>query len=141
MKKFIFFLIATVGMTVASYAQSPVNLKSQYGLTVDTVTSTAAKYLTSPVIRPKYDAISVVLHATEISGTTAGTATLEASHDGVVWYSYYTGKDSTYSYTLTDVATQAYRWTIHTWEDIYLRVKVVGISTPNVKIYADYVAK
>lgn len=141
MKKIIFILLAAFGFAFASQAQAPISLRSQYSLTVDTVTSTAAKYLYSPIIRPGYKTISVSFHATEISGTTAGTATLEASNDGTHWYSYFAGKDSTYSYTLTDVAEQAYRWTISNWEDIKFRIKVVGVSTPSVKIYGEYVAK
>lgn len=139
MKLLLFILMA---FTLQGYSQGSsgvVNMKSQYLKTVDTVTSTAAKYLHSEAINGAYKLGVVVVTATEINGTTAGTVTLEASVDNVTWYNYYSGMDSSYSFSLADVTTkQGFRFALGPWADKYLRVKVVGISTPNVKINAVY---
>ena len=110
------------------------------GNAFDTIKTTAAVYLyTGPIDNPK-EAINIVFTATEVSGTTSGTVTLEASMDGTTWYPYYNSKDSIYSFTLTDVATaQIYRWQI-AGGDKYYRVKAVGGGSVSVRITGDYSA-
>lgn len=140
MKKFLFSILMIVIAMTSNTAHSQTAMTSAtYGNALDTVTSTAAHYMVTGRITGVATTVSLVLKATEISGTTAGTATVEASLDGTNWYSYYDSKDSTYSFSLSDVTTaQYYRWLIYTSGDLYYRIKVVGISTPNVKIQAWY---
>jgi hypothetical protein len=138
MKKFLFLAISfTIGL--ASIAQTD-SLKSQYSLTVDTVTNAGTNYLTSVKAKNKVPAL-IVFNAAKISGTVAGTASLEASVDGTTWYSYYGSKDSTYSFTLTNVSAQAYRWELPQLNDLYVRVKVTGSGTMAAKIYATLTKK
>lgn len=130
------FLLGLVLFTSVSFGQLKV-LLSQYDNPTDTVTSTAAKYLTAPILNNGFQKVIIVaITATEISGTTAGTATLEASLDGSNWYSA-----STTAHTLTDVASQTFTWSLSDWGSLYLRVKVVGVSTPNVIISAKLLSR
>ena len=133
MKKFILLIVTGFLFIAASNAQA---LTSQYGLTVDTVTNTGTKYLTSSKVIGKPTRSILVVSLTEISGTTGGTISLEASMDGSNWYSYYGGKDTSYSFTPTDLAGQSFRFSIPNLEDYYLRVKYVGTGTMSDKISA-----
>lgn len=140
-----FTLTATVTATAQSVPLT--NLKKTWGATeasgaiFDTVKTTAAVYLYSGPIWGYKDNVQFTLTATELSGTSGGTATLEVSLDGTNWSSYYNSKDSTYSYTLTDVATaQIYRWDIANWGGGYARIKVVGSGTVSIDIRAKYIA-
>lgn len=115
--------------TIAANAQTA--LKSQYSLTVDTVTNTATKYLTlTPALGSYFKTISVAVGVTEISGSTGGTVTCEASLDGTIWYNVYSATDSSYTFSPADVTTlQGFRFKINGWGDKYLRVKYVGTGS------------
>lgn len=130
----------TIGLT--SMAQTTAMTSATYGAVLDTVTNSTAHYLVTGRVSGVATTVAIHFTALEISGTTAGTATLEASIDGTTWYPYYDSRDSTYSFTLTDVATaQNYRWLVFTGGDEYYRVKVVGSGTVSVKISAKYKSK
>lgn len=147
MKKIITILIAAlVGFTSAAQTSQNYAVTSLRSATFnqpfDTVTNTTAHYMVSGPIKGYFSTINVVLKATEISGTTNGTATLETSLDGVSWYPYYNAHDTSYSCTLLDqTGEQTFRWALHDWGDVYVRIKVVGIGTPNVKIAGQVHAK
>lgn len=111
-----------------------------HGSVLDTVTSTAAHYMVSGAIASMR--VQVDFTGLELSGTTAGTATLEQSNDGTSWHSYYNAKDTSYSYTLTDVTTaQVFGWSLTDFTGKYLRIKVVGVSTPSFTIAGTYIIK
>ena len=139
------------GAPAADAQQTAVDsFHSVYGNTVDTVTNGATKYMYSPQIRGFQKVISVVVHLAEISGTTAGTITLEASLSGGTsaadWYpvTSYGVTDSTkgtWTFTPTDVASQNFRFKVTDWSDLYLRVKYTGTGTMSDKIYAYYLAR
>lgn len=141
MKKIVCFLLCTV-LAYAGIAQAGISgtLKSQYNLTVDTVTNTATKYVYTARVAG-FSLAGVVVNLTEISGTTAGTITLEASQDNVTWYSAYYSTDTTYSFTATDVATQSFRFKVVNFIDNYLRVKYVGSGTMSTKIAGTWTAR
>lgn len=131
MKKLL-FLLALIASISCVNAQV-VNLKSQYGNNVDTVTNTGTKYLTSGVISTTVKNIAVQVDLTEISGTTGGTLTLQYSLDGVTYFSL--AADSTY--TPADVASQTFGWFIKLPAPFkYLRVKYTGTGTMSDKISA-----
>jgi hypothetical protein len=143
-KKLLAILTLSLAIAVAALqpAAAQVQFKSQYGNTVDTVTSTAAKYLYVKPIVGFYKTVAVYFNADEISGTTAGTASLEVSTDSLHWSSYYASMDTSYNYSLQDVATpQGFRWLLKDFGDKYLRIKTAGSGTPSVKISAYYVAR
>lgn len=147
MKKLFLFLLASVLLVTAQAQINLTVMKSATGYNQDTVTSSVAHYLISQKIRNRQD-VTVVFKGLEISGTTAGTITLEASIDSTTWYPYYQSinpGDTTggnYRLSLADVSTaQPFRWFLPAFADAWVRIKCVGISTPNVQVSAKYFAK
>lgn len=137
MKKILFLSLFA---TLCFASQAQVALKSQYGNAIDTVDNTGTKYLTlqnssltATPITSFYKVASVAVGVTEITGTTAGTITVQASLDNTVWYDVYSSisnTGATYSFAPADVTTlQAYRFRINSWSDRYLRIKYVGAGT------------
>jgi hypothetical protein len=149
MKRFISALL--VGLMALSFTPSETKaqgvdltntLSATFSNVLDTVTSTTAHYMVTRQIKGLYKEFFVVASATEISGTTTGTVSLEASQDNVKWYPYYNSMDSTYVLTLDDqTGAQNYRWKLSNFGDGYLRVKAVGGGTVNYTISAKYTAK
>lgn len=137
MKKFLILGIAALVMSTSLFAQTALTSAAYPANTIDTVTNTATKYLVTGKLVDKYKAVSVVATVTEISGTTGGTVSLEASWDGTNWYSVYASADSTYTFTPADqTAAQSYRWKLTDFGDAYLRVKYTGTGTMSAKIQA-----
>ena len=148
MKQITYLLLFATVFCLTAGAQNitPKTMKATWGEyaptgnAFDTIKTTAAVYLyTGPIDNPK-EAINIIFTATEVSGTTSGTATLEASMDGTTWYPYYNSKDSIFSMTLSDVTTaQVYRWQI-SGGDKYYRVKAVHGTSGSVRITGSYSA-
>lgn len=143
MKRFITLLMLIAAFTVTTVfttqAQVQVNrtLKSVLNLSSDTVTNAADEYLYTGEITSSNTALGIQLVMDRLSGTAAGTATLEASNDNSNWYPYCIGgvaNDSCYSFTLTNVASQNTRWHVINAADRYFRVKVDGSGTQSLKI-------
>ena len=108
---------------------------SQYSLSVDTVTS-AVKYLTpTSTISGYRKVLTVQFLATEISGTTAGTAQVQGSLDGTNWYNLGS------AYTLTDVASQCTSFSFTDWASLYIRLAVTPSGTMSDKIYAKFLTR
>lgn len=88
MKKFLFLLLAvgSLFVTSQSYGQAgKFTMLSTFGNATDTVTNTGTNTLT--IANNGYEkTIAIQLNVTNISGTTAGTATLQASIDGVSFF-------------------------------------------------------
>lgn len=111
------------------------SMKSQYNLTVDTVTNTGTKWLKTLSLNGYSKVVAVQFIAEEISGTTGGTAQLQGSLDGSYWYNIGS------AYTLTDVASQSTVFTITDFPHVYLRVFVTGTGTMSDKIYAKFIRR
>lgn len=141
MKKILSLIVLSTGLLMTSYsaeAQSG-ELKTADGIAFDSVSNTATtKYLYTPEISGLNKVASISLSAAKVSGNVGGTATLEATNDGVEWYPYYNSKDSVYSYTLTDLASQGYRWQLYDTGDLRFRVKVVVSGTQVARITGFY---
>lgn len=118
-----------------------IDLLSQYGKTVDTVSNTATKYLTSGKIDGMFKSVTVYVDLTEISGTTGGTISIEVSGKGSNYAPFYNSKDTTYTFTAADVTSQSFRFQLYDWGDVYLRVKYTGSGTMSTKISAYYIAR
>jgi hypothetical protein len=132
--KKIFFLLSAVSLLTltATKADAQVqSFKSQYGNVLDTVTNTTAKVfsLTSP-INGYQKVVTIQFLATEISGTTAGSAQVQASMDNTNWYNIGT------AFTLTDVATQTTSFTFNDWGHLYVRLLVTPTGTMSDQIKA-----
>lgn len=111
-------------------------LKSQYNLTVDTITS-AAKRLTlkkadnTVLGTVGFARVAIVqIDAIEISGTTGGTAQVQGSLDGVTWYNIGS------AFTLTDVAAQTTSVKITDGDGLYISVLFTPTGTMSDKVYA-----
>lgn len=131
MKKLLFLSLFAA---ISFVSQAQATLKSQYNNSIDTVDNAGTKYLTlATTAAAYYKVASVAVGVTEISGTTAGTITVQASLDGTVWYDVYStisNTGATYSFAPADITTlQTYRFKINSWSDRYLRVKYVGAGT------------
>lgn len=116
-------------MSVASFAQSSqvVDMKSNpaSGQSItDTVTNTATVFLTSPKVLGSPKSITVGFKAVKISGTAAGTVTLQGSNDNV---DYYTASATTF--TITDLASQTTSWVLTGAPYLYYRVSCTGSGT------------
>lgn len=138
MKKIIFFLSLMFAFTITNAQTS---LTSVYGNTVDTVTNTGTKYMYTGAIKGFQKVVSIQVSLTEISGTTGGTISLEASLDGTNYYSYFDSKAASYTFTPSDVTSQNFRFQITDVGDVYFRVKYVGTGTMSDKITAKYLAR
>lgn len=139
MKRFLaVFAIIALALSftpVKSHAQV-LTLKSQYGLTVDTVTTTEVKYLTLATPVTGYQKVlTVEFYAAEIgSVTTAASVQVQGSLDGTNYYNIGS------AYTMTDVAAQVTSVKFTDFGDVYIRVKVTGTTGVN-KIYAKVLAR
>lgn len=154
MKKLLAFIIGigvlSFAPTVSNAQVRPTTLYSTaYGNATDTITNTTAHYFPTPklTIGPR-DIVCLSVRAIEISGTTDGLVTLEASSDSVTWYPYFSGtvmKDTTggpLQLDLADVTTvQGIRWRLTEVGDYYLRAKIVGVGTPSISVTSKYWVK
>jgi hypothetical protein len=129
MKKLI--LILFVGLvafsTVESKAQVGI-LESPYGFSTDTLTLAAATgtiFLTTDLIKAApATSTTVEFKVVRLSGTTAGTATLQGSMDGTNWNAMTTPNTATAlaTYTVANSASAFYAWSISGSPYPYLRV-------------------
>ena len=133
MKKFLMIAVVSL-LGFAAHSQTSLKSAAYPANTLDTVTNTATKYLVSGAIKGA-KTVTVSFTATEISGTTGGTATLQGSLDGSHWYTIGS------AYTLTDVAAQTTSFKITDFGDLYLRVAVTGTGTMSDQIQAKFLAR
>ena len=90
----------------------------------DTVTNTGTVTMTSAIVKGAPNQTTVTAVFTKLTGTVAGTATLQGSLNNVDFVSA-----SSTSYTVTDLATQATSWALTGKNYLYYRVNVVGSGT------------
>jgi len=140
MKKVLLFIALVLALAVQTQAQRisvpPTDMTSNtYGKTSDTVTSATAKYLVSAAL-PATTEVTISAVFTKISGTVAGTASLEASVDGTNWFTINRSNTDTGvgTFTLTDVAGQTKSWTLSSPTVRYVRLKTVGSGTLSVRV-------
>lgn len=96
------------------------------------VTNTGTGYLYSKSFDRKSQNVFIQAQFTETSGTSAGTCTVEGTVDGSNW-KLVTSTDTnlSYSYTVTDVASQSIIFKIPSTDNAYtrFRLKYVGSGT------------
>lgn len=139
MKKLITLLLFAAVVSFSSTAQS--NLTSVYSNTSDTVTNSGTKYMYTGAVKGFQKTVAIQYTLTEISGTTAGTISLEASIDGLNYYSYYGSQDSAYTFTAADVSSQTFRFLVKDVGDLYFRVKYVGSGTMSSRVTGKFLAR
>ena len=113
---------------------------STYGSSSDTTINTATAVLTTPEIKTNYKNVTIQMLVTEISGTTAGTVTLQGSLDGTNWD---TATDATSVPTITtkspaDVTTtQSFTWKYYNGSPYsYYRISYAGAGTMSARFSA-----
>lgn len=144
MKKFLLLAFGLIVMMIgASTIDTSAQVKdlvnplgtSAVPILSDTVTNAATNFLTSPAMpnkapqKAQETIISVV--CTEISGTTAGTITIQGSLDGTNFKAIPTEETQTSVTTATalDVASQVFVWRIKGNPFLYYRVSWTGSGT------------
>lgn len=122
MKKFLFLLFGVATFMLSS-STADAQLRTMTGPGLMTNGATA---VVGPVQISGYkESVSFMLTVTKGTGTVAGTAVLQGSHDGTI-YSTVEGKASV---TLTDVATQSFNWTLAPSAYQYYRIQVTTTGT------------
>lgn len=104
----------------------------------DTVANTATAYLTSPLSADKSGTVTVIITATKISGTVAGTITLQGSLDGTTYIALTDASavPAIATKTATDVASQSFIWRVTGNPVRYYRVSWTGTGTMSAKFSA-----
>lgn len=90
----------------------------------DTVTNTGTVTMSSAIVKGAPNESTILATFTKLTGTVAGTATLQGSLNGTDWASA-----SSTSYTVTDLASQSTGWSLTGKPYLYFRVNVVGSGT------------
>lgn len=147
MKKLIFLLAAfalvLTFQEVKAQKGGLYKLTSVYSLPSDTVTNATTVYLTSPEVKDVDGTATIVINATEISGTTAGTITLQGSLDGTNWIALTdaTAVPAIATKTATDVASQSFMWRVTGNPVRFYRVSWAGSGTMSDSFTAQLVVR
>ena len=135
MKKLIFLLAIAFGLlsSVNIQAQTTVYTMTHSG---DTVTNTGTKTVDIEV-KNFYESVSVQLKITKISGTVAGTVTLQGSVDGSNYVTVDSGATitSAETFTATNVTTQTNIFIISGSPYRYYRMSYTGSGTMAARVY------
>jgi hypothetical protein len=127
MKNLFKLLIISFAMLLGNFANAQVVTMTTAGSPV-TNTGTATSTL---AVKSISDMVSIQSVFTKTSGTLGGTATLQASLDGVNYATIATAGTvaGASTYTVTDVATQSVIFTVKNQGYLYYRVSWTGTGT------------
>ena len=123
-------------LTVATNAQTKISMKSTTypTQTLDTVTNAGTR--TQRIVLTDYnDVITIQPTFTKISGTAAGTATLQGSINGVGWSAIGS------AYTVTNVASQTTSFSVNPSIYNYYQLVYVGTGTMAVSFSTPVMAR
>lgn len=112
---------------------------------VDTVTNTGVKTMTAtiPVNGPR-QTVTVSCLLKLISGTGAGTVTLQGSIDGITYTTIVATQlqgAQTASYTITNTATQAYQWVVLNNPYGWYRTTTTGSGTEVISTQGKFISR
>lgn len=134
MKK-IFLMLTLLLVMILSFQVTESNAQaktmlSEYGSATDTVTNTGVGFL-SVSIPGNAERVSFQVVVTEISGTIAGTITVQGSLDGTNYKAIPTLDTQTSITTATalDVASQVFVWRLSAHSFPYYRISHTGTGT------------
>jgi hypothetical protein len=130
------FILAALVVALGVNAQTGVekNLLSEFGYFNDTITDTGTAYMDVTPSISSLSNLAIVVKATQLTGTTAGSATLEVSVDGVTYVTHPTAD----TLTLSNGAKQP--WSVTTEYKSY-RVNFTGSGTSTTKVEGKYTIK
>lgn len=133
MKKLILFtLFAVAAISVQAQVYTLNSVVDGSGITTATVTNTGTGVLMAKApSKGPGTSTTVQIVATETSGTTAGTITLNGSNDGVNWKAATIAEASTAlnTYTATDLGSQTFIWRLTGAPYLYYQVSWTGSGT------------
>lgn len=104
------------------------NMLSPFSAVSDTTTNTATSYVSLPV-QNWYNTVSIQSVVTKISGTVAGTVTLQGSLDGTNYESVSASYADVVSYVPTNVATSTKLFVVTGSPYRYYRLSYTGAGT------------
>jgi hypothetical protein len=138
MKKYILMLMLVVVAIAVS---------AQKGRVIDLPTGTITDAGTTYVVLPAFtsdDPVTIQASFTQLTGTAAGTATLEGSVDGTNYialtdYATFLKGYPAASLTITDGSTTS--WVVQTNGYYKYRVKSVGTGTQSTEVDVSYIRK
>jgi len=136
-----FLLVAMFAFGANAQTVVATTMKSVYNAASDTVTNTETAYLQGSIIGYKHNASFQVV-ITKISGTVAGTLTLQGSIDGTNFKAMTVAEASTAinTATATDVASQTFLWRLNSNPYKYYRISWTGSGTMAAKFTAILIA-
>jgi hypothetical protein len=136
MKKIILLSFLAL-LTMFTHAQNePKNMLGSNGLAIDTVSDTGTETWTLKVPGTQ-QTVAVQFVATKISGTVAGTVTLQGSLNGSSWATV----PSQSPFTATNVASQNTVWQMTGSGFLYYRVTWTGTGTMSASARAYLLAR
>lgn len=109
------------------------NMTQAYGSTSDTIVNTATGYV-GLTVNNYYKEVSIQTVITKISGTVAGTVTLQGSNDGTNYVTVSTSYSDAQTHTATNVATSSKLFTITGSPYKYYRLSYTGSGTMSATI-------
>jgi len=104
-----------------------------YGSTSDTIVNTATGYV-GLTVQNYYDKVGIQTVITKISGTVAGTVTLQGSNDGTNYVTVSSSYSDAQTHTATNVATSTKLFTITGSPYKYYRLSYTGSGTMSATI-------
>lgn len=135
MKKILFIALLVLFTAVRAHAQYPQQsgtFVSRYGKTLDTITNTGTKNLTTPArVAGAGQSVTVGIATTNLTGTQAGIARLYGSLDNIHFTRVRSallhgqGVDS----LKIDVNNLNYHWVVDNSPFTYYQLQVVGVGT------------
>lgn len=127
MKHFLFLLVAVMALTVST------QLQAQTALTpvTDTLTDAGTRNLTIKISGAYNDVLTFQLNVVKINGTTAGSAYVQGSLDGVNYFTL----PGTDTLTLTN-GNNFKGWVAGKSNYLFYRVHVVGSGTQSTQLKA-----
>jgi hypothetical protein len=131
---FLILLLALVGLGVAQAQSGAGTPKSDQNATLSDTLANATTDTQTLRINGGWKVVTVQLIAKELSGTAAGTGTIEVSNDGV---NFVTHPDAD-TLTVSNTATGVFQSDILELKDFgyaYIRVKLVGTGTQSTLWY------
>ena len=139
MRKLIIILSMMVIVTI-TYAQQGV----PKAITVDTVTNANTEYLYTETFSRAWNTLSIQLLCTQLSGTSAGTAVLQASVDGTSWQTITDATGMVKGFvndTLTVANGAVGLWMVTNTGFYKYRIKITGSGTHSTLITSHYIFK
>lgn len=149
MKKLIFILMAGVLIMLApkAHAQSPMYSSNALAIipTLDTVTNTGVRTMTSKAVRSSWNTVTVSGKAAALTGTLSGVMRLYGSLDGTIYHritatSLRGNSVAPVDSLVIDVNHTAKAWIIQNSPYQYYQIQFTGIGTVTFTTFGNYVA-